>query len=256
MALKILSIGNSFSADSLQWLPHILKELGENDATVAYLFIGGCSLQRHYDNVLEPTEDYVYYKNCGDGWTETPNATLLQGIKDEPWDIILFQQASHFSGKPLSYAPLKPLIDFVDKEKTNPEVKYGFNMTWAYQGNSTHKAFPNYGSDQLTMYRAICATVKLIICAEPMIYKIFPTGTVIQNLRLGSLGDRLTRDGFHLSFGAGRFAAALGIAYQLGYPINDLNTAPTETSISPELLSEMKCAVKNAALIPFEIIGI
>lgn len=256
MSIKILSIGNSFSADSFQWLPDILKDAGEDDATVAYLYIGGCSLQRHFDNISEPTTDYTYYKNTGNGWEATPEATLLHGIKDEAWDVILFQQASHFSGKPYTYAPLKPLMEFVDANKTNPSVRYGFNMTWAYQSNSVHQAFSNYGSDQMTMYRAICATVKATVCTEPSIYKVFPTGTVIQNLRLGVIGDRLTRDGFHLSLFEGRYAAAMNIAYGLGYPIDNVTFVPEGACFSEKFVTEVKHAVVNASFVPFEVTGL
>ena len=256
MSIKLLSIGNSFSADSLQWLPDILKDLGETDATIAYLYIGGCSIARHYDNIAEPTTDYIYYKNTGNGWEETHEATLLHGIKDEPWDIILFQQASHFSGKPYSYAPLGDLMKFVDENKTNENVKYGFNMTWAYQGNSSNGNFANYGCDQMTMYRAICATVKAIIVPNPAISRIFPTGTVIQNLRLGVIGDRITRDGFHLSLHEGRYAAALNMAYTLGYSIDNVSFIPDEANFSEKLMTEMKRAVINASIVPFEVTGV
>ena len=256
MSIKVLSIGNSFSADSFQWLPDILKDAGEDDATVAYLYIGGCSLQRHFDNIAEPTTDYTYYKNTGNGWEATPESTLLHGIKDEAWDVILFQQASHFSGKPYTYAPLKPLMEFVDANKTNPSVRYGFNMTWAYQSNSVHQAFSNYGSDQTTMYRAICATVKATVCTEPDIYKVFPTGTVIQNLRLGVIGDRLTRDGFHLSLFEGRYAAAMNIAYGLGYPIENVTFVPEGACFSEKFVAEVKTAVVNASFVPFEVTGL
>ena len=256
MSIKILSIGNSFSADSFQWLPDILKDAGETDATVAYLYIGGCSIGRHYENVVEPTTDYIYYKNTGNGWEETHESTLLYGIKDEPWDIILFQQASHFSGKPYSYEPLKPLMEFVDANKTNANVRYGFNMTWAYQGNSSNAGFCNYGCDQITMYRAICATVKAIIAPNPNIYKIFPTGTVIQNLRMGVIGDRITRDGFHLSLHEGRYAAALNIAYSLGYSIDNVTFVPEGACFSEKLMTEMKRAVINASIVPFEVTGV
>lgn len=256
MSIKILSIGNSFSADSFQWLPDILKSAGEKSATVAYLYIGGCSIERHYNNISEPTTDYTYFKHTGESWEATPESTLLHGIKDEPWDIILFQQASHFSGKPITYSHLNELIAFVDENKTNPDVRYGFNMTWAYQANSSHANFRDYGSNQIIMYRAICATVKAVICPNSSIYKVFPTGTVIQNLRQGCIGDRLTRDGFHLSLHEGRYAAALNIAYHLGYPIDNITFIPEEAYFTEKYITEMKTAIKNAAIVPFEITGI
>ena len=256
MSIKILSIGNSFSEDSFKWLPDVLKSAGEDDATVAFLYIGGCSIGRHYDNVTEPTTDYTYFKHTGAGWEATPESTLLHGIKDEPWDIILFQQASHFSGKPFSYAPLKPLMEFVDQNKTNPKVRYGFNMTWAYQGNSTNGNFANYGCDQMTMYRAICATVKAIIVPNPDITTLFPTGTVIQNLRMGVVGDRITRDGFHLSNLEGRYAAAMNIAYHLGYPIDKVTFVPEDSHFSEKFLTEVQRAIINASIVPFEVTGV
>ena len=249
-------IGNSFSADSLQWLPSILNNLSVADATVAYLYIGGCSIQRHFDNIADPTNDYTYYKNTGCEWVATTEATLLHGITDEPWDIIVFQQASHFSGKPYSYTTLDGLIDYVDRHKTNPNVKYGFNMTWAYQSNAAHRNFADYGCNQITMYRAICATVKNIIAENSRIYKIFPTGTVIQNLRMGSIGDRLTRDGYHLSLHAGRLAAAMSIAYGLGYSVNEATFLPEGSDINGQILAEIKNAVINAYAVPFEITGV
>lgn len=255
MSLKILGIGNSFTQDSFQWLPFVLDQIGEEDATIAFLYIGGCSLERHCNNISEPTHDYAYFKYDGEEWTERTDATLLEGIKDEPWDIIMFQQKSGLSGKPTSYAFLRPLIEYVDREKTNPDAVYDFNMTWAYQSNSPHKDFVIYGCDQSVMYRAICATVKAIVEKEPMIRKIYPTGTVIQNLRIGSFGDRLTRDGYHLSLIAGRFAAAVGIAYFLGYDINKVTLAPTP-EISEEYITEIKHSVKNAAIVPYEVTGI
>lgn len=49
--MKILSIGNSFSQDAQRYLHRLAKHEGVQLKTVN-LYIGGCSLQRHYENIL------------------------------------------------------------------------------------------------------------------------------------------------------------------------------------------------------------
>ena len=48
---KVLMIGNSFSICCLQHLPQVAADRGV-DLDLASLYIGGCSLQRHWENVL------------------------------------------------------------------------------------------------------------------------------------------------------------------------------------------------------------
>ena len=48
---KILAIGNSFSEDATSYLEDIATCGGE-DCKVVNLYIGGCSLERHYNNIV------------------------------------------------------------------------------------------------------------------------------------------------------------------------------------------------------------
>ena len=66
--LKILSIGNSFSVDTMRHIPDIALALGVEKICFGNLFIGGCSINRHYSNIQNNAAEYVYYKNMGDGW--------------------------------------------------------------------------------------------------------------------------------------------------------------------------------------------
>ena len=50
--MKVLSIGNSFSQDAQRYLHRLAKEDGTFIKCVN-LYIGGCSLQTHYINMLE-----------------------------------------------------------------------------------------------------------------------------------------------------------------------------------------------------------
>ncbi|MBP5216814.1 MAG: DUF3795 domain-containing protein [Bacilli bacterium] len=55
--LKILFLGNSFSDDTVQWMPDIAEALGI-PVKVENLYIGGCSLQTHLENIQEDKPAY------------------------------------------------------------------------------------------------------------------------------------------------------------------------------------------------------
>ena len=91
--LRILAVGNSFSDDGTEYLPALLEGAGIHNVIVGRLYIGGCSLERHCKEYAENTPDYVYYKSTQNRWiTVSKNATILDGLKDEPWDIITLQE--------------------------------------------------------------------------------------------------------------------------------------------------------------------
>ena len=93
--LRILAVGNSFSDDGTEYLPGLLEAAGIHNVIVARLYIGGCTLERHCKEYAEGTANYIYYKSTKNQWvTVSRNATILDGLKDEPWDIITIQQAS------------------------------------------------------------------------------------------------------------------------------------------------------------------
>ena len=75
---------------------------------------------------------------------------------------------------------------------------------------SPHAGFKYYNMDQSTMYEAINNTLATVI-QESNIDIVIPSGIAIQNLRNTSVNNPpmdLTRDGYHLDFGAGRYTAA------------------------------------------------
>ena len=127
-------------------------------------------------------------------------------------------------------------------------------MTWAYQSNSSHKEFPNYGSDQMQMYNAIVSTVQSVIVPNSVFSGIIPSGTAVQNLRTSLYGDTLTRDGYHLSYDVGRYIAGLTWAAVLrGTDPANVLWAPAQYSYSPKERSAIREAVSNAVAKPFEV---
>ena len=172
------------------------------------MYIGGCSLERHWKNAEGDSTAYSYRKIINGDTTVVAKQKMSAAIQDEDWDYITFQQASTYSGLIDSYFPyLTNLLSYTKQLTTNPDVKFAFHQTWAYAANSKHKGFANYNNDQQQMYEAIVSTVNAAVI-QAGIDIIIPAGTAIQNGRTSFVGDRFCRDGYHLSLGVGRFTAA------------------------------------------------
>ena len=218
--LRILAVGNSFSDDGTEYLPGLLEAAGVRNVIVARLYIGGCTLERQCREYADGTADYIYYKSTKNEWvTVSRNATLLDGLKDEPWDIITIQQASDDSGLYDTYEQGIPkLVSIIRKEAPNPRAAIVWHMTWAYATNSDHRAFPRYGNDQLRMYDAIRSCVDRAR-KQFNLPVVIPSGEAVQiarGTRLNNNGKvpptskvyELTRDGYHLTRQHGRYIAA------------------------------------------------
>ena len=208
--MKILSIGNSFSADAHAYLYALAEQRGA-DLTTVNLAIGGCSLETHWDNVVQENANYLHSINGGE-WEEQL-VTIEQILKSEHFDIITVQQVSHFSGQYETYQPyLNNLVTYV--RQSQPGADLYFHRTWAYEIDSTHSGFQNYGCDQKKMYKAICTASESACLVTGA--ALIPSGDVIQALRervpafdYGNGGESLCCDGFHMSHTYGRYAVAL-----------------------------------------------
>jgi len=210
-SIKVLAIGNSFSVDAMEnHLYDLLKSADYDQVILGNLYIGGCSLDTHWSNISTNTSAYEFRKNDDNGeWVKTQNYTALTALQEETWDVITIQQVSSDSGNPDTYGNLQNIVNWIDANKTNSDAKILWHMTWAYQQDSTHEAFPDYNSDQMTMYNAIVNTVRNTVLNTNGIDGVIPSGTAIQNLRTSGLGDTLTADGYHLKDTYGDYTASL-----------------------------------------------
>ena len=214
-SIKILAIGNSFSEDAMTYLWHVLRAGGVEEVTLGNLVIGGCPVSLHADHVASGAAAYYYCKNTDGTWVVESAQTFDRGLLDEEWDIITLQQASHDSGLPETYARQGEVIDYVSRHKRNPAARLFWQMTWAYQQDSNHWAFPRYGCDQSTMYHAIVSAIQTQILPNPAYAGVIPSGVTVQFLRATPVGDTVTRDGFHMSESHGRYAVSLTWAQTL-----------------------------------------
>ena len=206
--MKVLSIGNSFSQDAHKWL-HKLAQKNGVDIESANLYIGGCTLEMHWNNVLGNKADYSLELNGARG---ERFVSLYEALTMDEWDVVTLQQASPFSGRPQSYFPYLPnLVNLV--RELQPSAKIYFYQTWSYERDRESSSFNAYNCDQKEMFRRIedASEMASKVIGAPIIY----VGRVIQNLRENveefdykKGGLSLNRDGFHLTLDYGRFAAA------------------------------------------------
>ncbi|MFR5855043.1 MAG: DUF4886 domain-containing protein [Lachnospiraceae bacterium] len=134
--MKLLAVGNSFSQDACTFLHQTAQAQGL-DLEVTNLYIGGCSLEMHYQNLLSGKADYQCQQN---GHFDGRMISLPEALAMEPWDVIVTQQASHFSGWMDSYEPflMELLAAF---RKACPQARLYLHETWAYERGSDHGAF-------------------------------------------------------------------------------------------------------------------
>ena len=248
--MNILAIGNSFSDDTLEYVYQIAESAGITGLYRGNLYIGGCSLERHLQNARTDAAEYEYRTNGAGEWSTQPQYRLKDALAARKWDVISMQQASPFSGEEETYAQADGLVSYV--RGIAGDCRLVWNMTWAYQKDFTGENFSRYGYGQERMYRAIVNAVQRQILPRK-VFEVVPCGTAVQNARTSFLGDTLTRDGYHLSFGAGRYTAGLTFAKAvLGVPPRAVTFVPRGVSREEEAVA--KESAENACAQPFAVV--
>ena len=254
-SLKILTIGNSYSDDAMEYVYNIAKALGIENVEVANLRANSCSLETHLSNAQNDTGFYMYRhwangdnKWVDDGsWSSNGTYKISTAVTDADWDYIVFQQVSTSSTDANSYDDLNALIEIV--EELNPTARYAWHMTW---GDKT--------VTDLSMYNSIVSAVQSKIVGNEKIDVIVPVGTTIQNLRTSYLSlDDIMRNK-HLGYGIGRYAAGLTFVKALtGISVDNIDYIPTAdteghtfnyTDVDKAPVIE---AVNNAIATPFAV---
>lgn len=200
--MKILSIGNSFSQDAQRYLHRLALREGVQMKTVN-LYIGGCPLRTHYLNMLDDNAAYDFQFN---GESTGLKVSIRQAIVSDNWDYITIQQASHDSAHFARYTPyIEALAAYV--RKYCPHTKLLIHQTWAYETGSVKLANQQIFATDAEMFAAIEESYNKaaeLICADGII----PAGKTM--LRAAQTGiEKIHRDTYHASLGAGRYLLAL-----------------------------------------------
>ena len=203
--MRLLSIGNSFSQDAHAYLHDAACSLGL-DIECLNLYIGGCSLERHYNNLLSGEKAYSPEYN---GIPREGLVSLGEILEGNRFDVVTLQQASHFSGK---YETYHPYIDELYKKviETQPYAK----------------AASELGVDIIPVGSAVQYIRENV-----------------SEFDYSNGGISLNRDGFHLSIPLGRFLAALVWIEKLtGKDVTDVSYFPPECTDNDKKLIKVIAA--------------
>ncbi|MCQ2454113.1 MAG: DUF4886 domain-containing protein [Clostridia bacterium] len=195
--MKVLIIGNSFGTDSARYLNGISRA-EKNEITIVNLYIGGCSLYRHYRNMLSEAAVYDYEIN---GISTMLKVSLKQGLLLDEWDAVVLQQCSPKSGEYDTYQPyLHELCAYV--RRLCPPARLVLNMTWTFAHGCTRFGLTPFETPEEMLPAVINCYEKA--AAEERFDLVIPSGKAMARLYT-HIGADVYRDGFHANKGRTRY---------------------------------------------------
>lgn len=200
-SLKILCLTSSFGLNTTELLYDIAVSEGFEDVIVARLYASGCSLQKHVTSYNNDVGIYWYTKFTSEGKLSVYDSKLLDGLQDEDWDIIFIQQGAEQTPQLHTYEDyLDQFMEIIHANKTNPNTKFIWNMTWAFQSDNPRTIFTDtFQGNQLLMHEAIIDAMQEKILTRSDFSALIPSGAAVQSARTSYFGDRLTKDTLHLN---------------------------------------------------------
>jgi len=238
--LKILAIGNSFSEDATLYLHQIAQSDCKN-IKVVNLYIGGCSLEEHFNNIKEDKKEYEYQLN---GHKAEKKVSIKEALVSDTWDIVTMQQVSFLSVNYDTYQPyIKYLSDYI--KKYAPKAEQVIHQTWAYEEGSERLTVELGYDDQRSMFEDLKASYALA-AKDLGGLRIIPTGEAFQYALKNGI-TKLHRDTYHASLSFGRYIAA-GTWYEMltGNSMENNTFKNTEEPLDEELIPIAKKCIRLA----------
>jgi hypothetical protein len=127
-SVRLLAIGNSFSANILRQLPS-LAQAGGRTLEFAHCMFGGARLEQHWARVeaslrdpKDPKQLYAF------------KLTLRETLAQKPWDVVTIQQYSFISHDASTYRPYADKLVSLIRESA-PQATVLMHETWAYRSD-------------------------------------------------------------------------------------------------------------------------
>ena len=244
-------------------MPNVAKALGLR-LDITSMYIGGCSLQRHANNIVSKELDFRpyrisrnwcgkdYFKECidntdrslyGTGFENLTRSNIPQMLKAGDWDVVTIQQASGSSWKPETYRPCGDLV--VDTiRKLAPKAEIVVQETWSYAVGE--RRLKKWGISQDEMYERLHGAYRDFAAVYG--FRRIPMGTAVQEWRRrlpvkGTEGDVIGTDKYHLSDEGEYFQALLWTGYL--FNVDVMPCAYVPEGITPERANLMKRIVND-----------
>ena len=244
--IKMLVVGNSFSQDSMAYVPPILNELlPDYDITISVLYKGGASIADHLQ-MFSDGEAYTIRSTWGPGsekWSRRNPGGTLVNVLAEGWDIIALQDESDdvltTAGVDAMIASARQLLRIMQAYCSTP-----FTAVW-----NQWMSRPDGQYSAAEMF-ALIKDATLRVMSELGVQDYIPIGAAIQSARtndtfaaLGDGGDMLYTDDTHMQAGLPALLSAYTIALKILQWSGNRQTGIYRSSFVP---SDENCKAINA----------
>lgn len=183
--LKVLAIGNSFSVCVTRNLPQMVASVPGNRIFLTSAQIGGCSLERHWNEWCKAEKDakYTPYGVTMIDSNAIAGKTIRRGnvnelIKNNKYDIITIQQNSANSWKYETYQPFADNLIAVLK-KYQPQAEIVIQQTWSYRSDSSR--LKSWKIDNTVMYNKLAKAYEKL--SQKYGFRVIPSGDAVQIFR-------------------------------------------------------------------------
>ena len=193
--LRVLAIGNSFSADAVEQELWPLFHAKGKKVIIGELYISGCDLQTHWERTSTGANAYSYRKisdESSGAMVTKADAKFEDGLQDERWDYISLQQGGGHHGQWETFEPwLSNMINYLREHAPYRKFKLVYHVPWVAPATSSSYKFGYYDYNTAKMYSMITETTKKVEEAiKPDL--IINTVDAIQNGRSSYLGELST----------------------------------------------------------------
>lgn len=253
--VKILAVGNSLTNNATQYLWEIITSAGVpiENVVIGRLFLPGCSIEWHWNNIEDFDSEYTYSKNAMGVWISYENYSVQAALEDEEWDYIIVQETIASVQNTSAYRNLGNLVDYL--KIAEPEAELAWHLIWTYQAE-TESQWCKFRTPAETLehYGQIIGQYLAQVKNKSQIEHLIPAGTAVQNLRSSYIGDTITTDGIHVNDKHGMYITAL--TWYAALTGGDVEAATWLPPKYPELAEDLlviRQSVKDAMKEPFVI---
>ena len=216
--LRVLTIGNSHTLDTNQFLAYIFQqEMPQQKVMLGNMYHPGCTLKQHLTFALGDGAEYDYHRNIDGFWTQTNDVTLSYALGEQQWDIIVLHDLNAETGKDTAFAdnPFPKFMDYL-LSHTDGSPTFIWNLSWSNPTDEDilspmhHLPPPDgwrdnyknlYNLDYDLLFEKLSQNTQKHIMTHEKITTAIPTGTAFAYARnvLGKTDKDLYRDNTHAS---------------------------------------------------------
>jgi len=175
--LKVLMIGNSFSLSCMTYIHDVAESTGCN-LDICSMYIGGCSIERHVENIASSRPMFAPYAIKRTVPFGKRKANIPEMLVADDWDVVVIQQASGLSWRPETYHPCGESLVATIRELA-PRAEIVVQETWSY--TPWDRRLAEWGITADEMYEKLHAAYAAF--AERHRFRVIPMGTAVQEWR-------------------------------------------------------------------------